>query len=100
MVESGTKWVKAKLQQYGLAGCHTDEPSLAALYMSIVQLLLRYRMDGTKPQSLSMGGLSMSDDIDGAIESLVKNADRLCNEYVKRNATISRFRKYMIKVNP
>jgi hypothetical protein len=64
----------------GVAGNATCQA--AALELSIAGLLTRGRMDGTKPASIHMGDLSMSDDIDAAIAYHMGEAKRLVELYV------------------
>lgn len=63
----------------GLAG--NARCQAAALELSIAGLLTRGRMDGTKPASIHMGDLSMSDDIDAAITYHTAEARRLVGLY-------------------
>lgn len=59
----------------------------ACIKLSVAYLLTRYRMDGTKPASLSIGGISMSDNIDTAIMTLTKEAYDILNSAGKIRRT-------------
>lgn len=62
--------LNAMLKANGYAAAYTDDDlKEAGLNLAMARLLTRMRMDGTKPNSLTLpGGLSMSDSIDKAIE--------------------------------
>lgn len=68
----------------------------ASIHLSIAGLFTRYRLDGTKPGSLNIGGLSMSDNIDQAIEYHTKRGNDLISQFI---AETSRRRYRIRKVN-
>ena len=80
------KELNARLAALGHAAAYTDVGlQEAGLNLALARLLTRMRMDGTKPGSLSMGGLTMSDSIDKAIEGHRAAADTLIAAYVDAN---------------
>jgi hypothetical protein len=81
IVEDATRIVKSKLLLYGMVGAAGTAVQAATLNYAVVGLLTRYRMDGTKPASLSIGEFSASDTIDSMIIELKQRADKLIKEY-------------------
>ena len=81
MVEDATRIVKSKLLLNGMVGSTGTSIQAATLNYAVVGLLTRYRMDGTKPASLSIGEFSASDTIDNMIKELKERADKLIKEY-------------------
>ena len=80
------KELNARLSALGHAAAYTDVGlQEAGLNLTLARLLTRMRMDGTKPASLSMGGLTMSDSIDKAIEGHRAAADALIAAYADAN---------------
>ena len=76
------KELNARLAAKGFSAAYTDTGlQEAGLNLTLARLLTRMRMDGTKPGSLSMGGLTMSDSIDKAIEGHRAAADVLISAY-------------------
>ena len=60
IIDQADRTIDAKLRIAGITGANPADLKAASLEYSIAGLLTRYRMDGTKPASLSVGGLSMS----------------------------------------
>jgi len=61
--------LNAMLKAKGYAADYADDDlKEAGLNLTLARMFTRMRLDGTKPGSLSMGGLTMSDSIDKAIE--------------------------------
>lgn len=80
------KELNAMLAAKGFAAAYTDSGlQEAGLNLALSRLLTRMRMDGTKPSSLSMGGLTMSDSIDKAIEGHRSVAESLISAYADAN---------------
>jgi hypothetical protein len=88
MCERVGRHISSRLSRAGLSNSYSDDAlRTAALDLAVVDLLTRYRMDGTKPPSLTLGQFSMSDNIDGAIEGLKEEAASLIQDHIKRNRT-------------
>lgn len=85
IIDQADRTIDAKLRIAGITGANPADLKAASLEYSIAGLLTRYRLDGTKPASLSVGGLSMSDNIDSAIDEHLKKGDAILNGIVKRN---------------
>lgn len=76
------KELNARLSALGHAAAYTDVGlQEAGLNLSLARLLTRMRMDGTKPDMLTMGGLTMKDGIDAAIAGHRAAADVLIAAY-------------------
>ena len=56
----------------------------AAVFFTMKYVYNRYRLDGTKPASLNIGGLSMGDNIDQAILGTEEKAKNMVKVYVKQ----------------
>lgn len=77
------KELNAMLAAKGIAAAYTDIGlQEAGLNLTMARVLTRMRMDGTKPASLSIGGLSMSDSIDKAIEGHRTVAAQMAQAYI------------------
>ncbi len=72
----------------------------AELKLGQAELLTRMRMDGSKPDTLSLGGLTRTDDNDEAINGLRKAAFELLDYYVQSQHTLANsHRVYVRRVN-
>lgn len=85
IIAQSDRAIDAKLRRAGITGANTTDLKAVSLEYSIAGLLTRYRLDGTKPASLSMGGFSMSDNIDSAIDEHMKTGDELLEGIIKKN---------------
>jgi len=85
IIAQSDRTIDAKLRRAGITGADTNDLKAASLEYSIAGLLTRYRLDGTKPASLSLGGFSMSDNIDSAIDEHQKRGDEIMESVIKRN---------------
>lgn len=71
----------------------------ASLKLSMIGVMTRHRMDGTQPGSLSLGDITLSDDINGAIAQLRSEARILINNYIVSNNASTRRAERVYKVN-
>lgn len=55
------------LAKHDLSGSSTGLIKAASIEFSISGIITRHRMDGTMPGSITMGGLTMTDNLDAAI---------------------------------
>lgn len=76
-----------------------DKLKSASLNLSIVGVLTRMRLDGSKPASIRIGDISASDDIDTAISELQKKAWAAVDSYILTHGTYDRSKWYVRKVN-
>lgn len=77
------KELNAMLAAKGIAAAYTDTGlQEAGLNLTMARVLTRMRMDGTKPNTLTLGGLTMSDSIDKAIEGHRAVAMQLVQAYI------------------
>ncbi len=90
LIDRADRQIDARLNAAGVTG-GGNAIKEASLSLSISMLLTRMRMDGTKPASLSLGGLSMSDNIDQAIKDLEARAWAVVNEHIAYSAPRRRF---------
>ena len=100
IVEDATKRVMSKLLLYGISGGSGDQISAATLNLALVGVLTRYRIDGTKPASVTVDGKSSSDNVDQNIATLEARADQLIQDYVKYlSRTNPQYSRRVVKVN-
>lgn len=83
IIAQSDRAIDAKLRIAGISGGNTNDLKAASLEYSIAGVLTRYRLDGTKPASLSMGGLSMSDNIDAAIDEHIRKGDEIVDGIIR-----------------
>lgn len=67
----------------------------ASLSLSIAALLTRMRLDGTRPSSITIGGISQSDNNDGAIAALEAQAWGLVDDHIKAQTEAKRRRAWV-----
>lgn len=87
IIAQADREIDAVLRIAGISGATSGDLKAASLEYAIAGVFTRYRLDGTKPASLSVGGLSMSDNIDSAIDEHRKKGDEILNGIIrsKRN---------------
>jgi len=90
LIDRADRQITARLNAARVTGSG-DAIKEASLSLSISMLLTRMRMDGTKPASLSMGGLSMSDNIDQAIRELESRAWELVQDHIAYSSPSRRY---------
>ncbi|HOO04737.1 MAG TPA: hypothetical protein PLJ11_08460 [Methanomassiliicoccales archaeon] len=83
IIAQADRTIDAKLRKAGITSANSDDLKMVSLEYAIAGLFTRYRLDGTKPSSLSLGDLSMSDTIDAAIARHLDNGDKLLNDIIK-----------------
>jgi hypothetical protein len=100
ILDEADRRITAYLTPYGLTASG-DICKSAELECATAQLFTRYRLDGSKPSSLSMGGFSSSDNVDQAIASHKKTAKNLLDAYVQSQTTLANKKTgpYCRKVN-
>lgn len=94
LIDSADRQIDARLAPHGLAGSGNAIRE-ASLALSTSMLLTRMRADGKKPSSLSVGGLSMSDNNDAAIAALEAKAERLVSDFVAAQLASKRRRAWV-----
>jgi hypothetical protein len=90
LIDRADRQIQAKLNAARVTGSG-DAIKEASLSLSTSMLLTRMRMDGTKPASLNLGTLSMSDNIDTAIAALEKRAWELVEDHIAYFASSKRY---------
>ena len=89
-IDRADRQINAKLNAARVSGSGNAIKE-ASLCLSTAMLLTRMRMDGSKPASLSVNGLSMSDNIDQAIKTYESRAWELVNEHIAYSTPRKRF---------
>jgi hypothetical protein len=88
IIEQADNEINALIYASGLTPPTSDSILKAASEkLSVIGIITRHRMDGTMPSSLSLGGLSMSDNLDAAIKDLRTSANVLVQSYITKNST-------------
>ena len=98
IITESDRQVDAKLALYGLSG-GGDTCKSASLNLSVAGVLRRHQMDGTQPNSLGLGGISMSVDIESAIRTHTQRADVLIDEYARNTLKARAWMTMVRKVN-
>lgn len=96
VIDEADRQIDARLALAGLTGSGGAIKS-ASMHLSIAGLLTRMRMDGEKPGSLSIPGLSMSDNIDAAIAEHRSSADQMLAVFIAYQTRGNQI--YLYKVN-
>jgi len=89
-IDSADRQINARLLVDHVSGSG-DGITEASIALSKSILLTRMRLDGTKPASLNMGGVSASDNIDEAIKNLEARAWTLVEQFIGAYAPSRRF---------
>ncbi len=98
IIAEADRQIDARLALYGVSGSGNVCKS-ASLQLSMAGVLRRHQMDGTQPDSLNLGGISLSLNVDAAIRSCEEKAYSLIDDYAK-NAMKNRAWMNMVrKVN-
>lgn len=82
IIDRADRQIRARLAPHGLSGSG-DVIREASLSLSTSLLLVRMRMDGTRPASKSIGGISVSDNPDQAIRGYEERAWQLTDQYIQ-----------------
>ena len=99
LIENATSEIVIRLMNGGLSGGGGIYLKNACMKLASADLLTRYRMDGTKPKTLTIGIISMSDDVDHAVMSLRQEAYDLIDYYIKNFAPYPKYRYYIRRTN-
>jgi serine/threonine protein kinase HipA of HipAB toxin-antitoxin module len=83
MIVLADKEMNAMLAAKGIAAAYTDTGlQEAGLNLTMARVLTRMRIDGTKPDMLTVGGLTMKDSVDAAITGHRTVAAQLVQAYI------------------
>lgn len=100
IIAQADREIDAMLYEAGLTPPASDTMLKgASLDMSIAGVMTRHRMDGTQPSSLTVGGVSSSDNIDAAIRELRAKAVGSVNAYISKTKAAARLSSRIYKVN-
>lgn len=98
IIAQADREIDARLAIVGLSGDGGNACKGASINFAVAGVLTRRRMDGSKPGSLNLGGMSMSDNIDVAIATYRNTGLALLDSYISSNADSST-KTYIVKVN-
>ena len=100
IIAQADREIKGAIYQAGLVppGA-SDILKAASLNLSIVGTFIRQRMDGTHPSSLTVGNLTISDNIDAAIDVLRQRAKALITAYISQASAATSLSSRIYKVN-
>lgn len=96
IINQAEREVDTYLGPFGLSGSTSVKD--ATLHLSIAGLFTRYRLDGQKPGSLTLGDYTSTDNIDAAIATHRNEGYRLLNLYAVKSTT-NLDRNYVVVVN-
>lgn len=83
MIAQADRSIDAQLRKAGVRRVNPEDLKMVSLEYAIAGLFTRYRLDGTKPASLSLGDVSMSDSIDSAIAAHQAKGDAILKSIIK-----------------
>jgi hypothetical protein len=75
------------LVKENLSGSATGLIKAASLELSIAGVITRHRMDGTMPSSITLGGLTMADNLDAQISQHRSNGLMYVQNYIDENSS-------------
>lgn len=100
IINQADREIKTKLAQTEISAPASDDKLKAAsLNLSIVGILTRMRLDGSKPGSLRIGDISVGDNLDAAIAEFMGRAWASVESYIKTHGTYDRYRWMIRKTN-
>lgn len=98
VIESASAEITERLKYAGLSGGGGPTIKNVCMKLATADLITRYRMDGSKPESLTIGVISMKDGIDAASMTLRTDAYALLEKYIIDNGQ-SKYRYYIRRTN-
>jgi hypothetical protein len=98
VVENASAEITERLKYAGISGGGGSTIKNVCMKLATADLITRYRMDGTKPESLTIGVISMKDGIDSAASTLRSDAYDLLTKYIEDNGQ-SKYRYYVRRTN-
>jgi len=100
IIAQADREIKAKLSLAGVSAPTSDDTlKSASLNLSIAGVLIRQMNDGTKPAQFKVGDISVSDNIQKAIEQHTNKAWDLVDMYIETHGSYEQYRWYIRKVN-
>lgn len=76
LIADADRNIRARLKQHGIAApAEADELTTASIALTMSRLVTRLRMDGTRPSSVTIGGISQSDSNDNIVQQHEREAD-------------------------
>ena len=88
--------ISAVLRANGISSSNTNDLKVASLKLSIAGVITRHRMDGTMPDQLSVGQMSIGNNADAAIQELRSDAYTILRGVIASNRS---WRNIVRKVN-
>lgn len=98
IIAEADRQIDARLALYGVSGSGNVCKS-ASLQLSTAGVLRRHQMDGTQPNSLNLGGVSLSVDVESAIRSCEEKAFTLIDDFIKNSLKARAWMNMVRKVN-
>lgn len=98
IIAEADRQIDARLALYGVSGSGNVCKS-ASLQLSTAGVLRRHQMDGTQPNSLNLGGVSLSVDVESAIRSCEEKAFSLIDDFAKNSLKARAWMNMVRKVN-
>ena len=101
MIEQSDRQIKSWLLQNSISAPTADDQlKTASFCLTTANVMTRLRVDGTRPSSLSLGSMSLSDDVEENIHNLRIEAKELVKDYIMNHGSSDRYRYIIRKVNP
>lgn len=90
IINQADREIDAFLEANDVPNADSGSLKAACILLSIAGVITRHRMDGTMPAGISVGGISLSDNPDAAIERLRNDAYKILYGVVKKARTYRR----------
>lgn len=97
-IENATHEINERLLAMGISGAGgSGVVKVVCMKLASAMLLDRYRMDGTKPEMIQIGEISMKDGVDNAIGLLRNEVNDLLTKYARNHGQYHKGR-YFVRV--
>jgi hypothetical protein len=87
------------LAKNNLSGSATGLIKAASLEFSIAGVITRHRMDGTMPSSITLGGLTMSDNLDAQISQHRSNGQMYVQSFIDDTTSGNSIDRWVVITN-
>ncbi len=100
IIDQSDREIKARLALAEISAPSSDDKlKVASLNLSIAGVLTRMRLDGSRPSSLRIGDITITDNLDSAIVEFKNKANEMITSYILTHGTYDRYRWMIWKVN-
>ena len=87
IIDQSDREIDGILSKADLSGSATGLIKAVSIELSIAGIITRHRMDGTMPSSITLGGLTMADNLDAAVNYHRQIALKYVQDYIDASST-------------